>query len=372
MAVDKKGRTLPKGIQQRYSEYEGRFMHHGTRYMVHGRTIGETQKAMTDLKYKLEHGLYIEKNKITLESWFNTWINEYKANSVKMGTIANYNQYFKTMIQPRIGNVLLEDVRGEHIQKLYNDLTKEGYAASSIKCASAVLSGCLKQAVKNGLIERNPAKLAEIPKQVKKRERIAMTKEQQKLFMEYARESYLYNFFAVMLRTGMRCGEIRGLKFSDIDKKKGVIKVQRTLRHINGKGYIEDTPKTKTSLRDIPLTDDTLKYLEAQKKLLGFRVERMDRYIFCTERGKPLCPERVQLEIDRIVKKIRADGNEFPHITSHVFRHTFATRAIEAGMQPQVLKTILGHSTLSMTMDLYSHVMPETRSMEMEKLVGAF
>ena len=101
-------------------------------------------------------------------------------------------------------------------------------------------------------------------------------------------------------------------------------------------------------------------------------MERIDRYLFCTEKGEPLGRQRVQYEIDRITKQITAAGHDFPRITAHVFRHTFATRAIEAGMQPQVLKTILGHSSLAMTMDLYSHVLPDTKADEMEKIANVF
>ena len=133
-----------------------------------------------------------------------------------------------------------------------------------------------------------------------------------------------------------------------------------------------DTPKSPTSRRDIPLTKDLAMHLDAQRNYWGFKVEKMDRFLFCNEKGEPLSRERVQSEINRIIKRIRSDGHEFPHITPHVFRHTFATRAIEAGMQPQVLKSILGHSNLAMTMDLYSHVMPETRTEEMEKIADVF
>ena len=80
----------------------------------------------------------------------------------------------------------------------------------------------------------------------------------------------------------------------------------------------------------------------------------------------------MQAEIERVIRRIRAEGHEFERITPHIFRHTFATRAIEAGMQPQVLKTILGHSSLAMTMDLYSHVLPDTKAAEMEKIAGVF
>lgn len=372
MAVDKRGRKLPKGIRQRSDSFEGRFCYQYKEYVVHGRTITETQKAMNDLKYKLEHGIFVETQKVTLAEWYRTWMEQYKKNQVKIGTYTNYDKYFECAIKDRLGDKRITDIRGEHIQKLYNDLNKEGYALSSIKIIAAVLNGCMNQALRNGLIERNPVKLAELPRQKEKEERIAMTKEQQALFMEYSKQSYLYNLFAVMLRTGMRSGEIRGLKYTDIDKQKNVIHVQRTLKYIEGIGYIEDTPKTKTSKRDIPLTSDILEFLEAQRNYWGFKVTKIDGYLFCTENGDPLGRERLQGEIDRTIKRIRAAGHDFPRITPHVFRHTFATRAIEAGMPPQVLKTILGHSSLAMTMDLYSHVLPDTKANEMEKIANVF
>lgn len=372
MAVDKRGRKLPKGIRQRSDSFEGRFCYQYKEYVVHGRTITETQKAMNDLKYKLEHGIFVETQKVTLAEWYRTWMEQYKKNQVKIGTYTNYDKYFKCAIKDRLGDKRITDIRGEHIQKLYNDLNKEGYALSSIKIIAAVLNGCMNQALRNGLIERNPVKLAELPRQKEKEERIAMTKEQQALFMEYSKQSYLYNLFAVMLRTGMRSGEIRGLKYTDIDKQKNVIHVQRTLKYIEGIGYIEDTPKTKTSKRDIPLTSDILEFLEAQRNYWGFKVTKIDGYLFCTENGDPLGRERLQGEIDRTIKRIRAAGHDFPRITPHIFRHTFATRAIEAGMPPQVLKTILGHSSLAMTMDLYSHVLPDTKANEMEKIANVF
>lgn len=373
MAVDKRGRKLPKGIQQRYEGFEGRFMYQGKRYLVHGKTVTETQKIMTELKYKLEHGLYVSTKKITLDEWYTTWLEEYKKNRVKIGTYNSYNKYYRSTIMNRLGGKSIGDIRGEHIQKLYNDLVKEGYAVSSIKIISAILHGCFEQAYRNGLIERNPVKLAVMPRETKKREkRKAMTKEQQEQFMEYAKDSYLYHFFAVMLRTGMRRGEMQGLKYTDIDKKQGVIHVRRTLKYIEGTGYYEDAPKTKTSTRDIPLTADMLEHIEAQRNYWGFKVVKMDQYLFCNENGEPISRERIQGEIDRTIKRIHEAAHDFPRITSHVFRHTFATRAIEAGMPPQVLKTILGHSSLAMTMDLYSHVLPDVKAEEMTKIANTF
>lgn len=138
MAVDKRRRKLPKGIQQRYDEFEGRFMYQGKRYLVHGKTVTETQKTMTELKYKLEHGLYVTKEKITLDEWYKTWLEEYKKNRVKIGTYTSYEKYYRSVIKERLGNKNSNDIRGEHIQKLYNELVQEEYALSSIKVVSSV------------------------------------------------------------------------------------------------------------------------------------------------------------------------------------------------------------------------------------------
>ena len=373
MAKDLNGKKLPQGIRQRDNgRYEGRIKHEYKSYSVYADTITDTKRLMRELRYKLEHGLFVESNRITLNGWFKTWLIEYKQNQVKLGTYIAYERYYNSIVKKRLGNKNIADIRGQHIQQFYNELVKAGYALSSIKIVAAVLSGCFKQALKNGMIERDPIKLAELPRQKGKSTRKVMTKEQQDLFMEYAKKSYLYNFFAVMLRTGLRGGELRGLRYSDIDKNKRVIRIQRTLKYEAGHGYFEDTPKTRTSTRDIPLTAALEELLDTQRNYWGFKVVKMKQYLFCTEKGLPLGRERVQGEIDRTIKRIQAAGYEFNHITPHVFRHTFATRAIEAGMQPQVLKTILGHSSLAMTMDLYSHVLPDTKAEEMEKIAGAF
>ena len=144
------------------------------------------------------------------------------------------------------------------------------------------------------------------------------------------------------------------------------------MKYINGEGYVADAPKTKTSFRDIPLTQDLIGLLDNQKNYWNFKVEKIDRYLFCNVDGDPLDSQAVQVEINRIINRIRAAGNEFERITPHVFRHTFATRALEAGMEPQILKAILGHSSIAMTMDLYSHVLPDSKAEEMKKIVSVF
>ena len=373
---------MAAGIRKKSeNSYEIRVKHDNKTYYAYARTLKEAEKKRVDLKYKLVHGTYVKPSSYTYGEWFEQWMKNYKKNTVKAGTYDTYLTYYDMCIKDVFGSVKLDKIKGVDIQRFYNNLLEKDYKISTLKVVKAILNNSLKQALKDGIIERNPVDATELPRaRVKTRQVITpgeqkqktMTKEQQALFMKYAEDSYLYNYFAVSLRTGMRSGEMRGLKYIDIDKKNGVIHVCRTLKFIDKQGYFEDTPKTKNSLRDIPLTPDLISLLESQKNFWGFKVEKIDRYLFCNENGEPLNRNRVQYEIDRISNLIRAAGYEFPRITSHVFRHTFATRAIEAGMPPQVLKTILGHSSLAMTMDLYSHVLPNTKAEEMQKIASIF
>lgn len=367
-------KKLPKGIRKNGNRYQGRIMFQGKNYSVTGATITETKKAMTDLKYRLEHGLFVEREKVTLDAWFQTWIKEYKQNDLKAGTLIAYQNYYNYYIKESLGKMSISTIRGEHIQKLYNKLLDDDMALSSLKIISAVMNGCFQRALKNGLIERNPVKLAELPRKKQKTERRVLTLKEQELFFQYSKESYLNNLFALMVRTGMRSGEARGLKFSDVDNRNNVIHIRRTLKYETGKGFFEDTPKTSTSMRDIPLTPEITAIIDSQRKITReySNVVNIDEYVFHLPEGTPISRERVQSEIDRIVKKVNEAGCHMERFTSHCFRHTFATRAIEAGMQPQTLKTILGHSSLSMTMDLYSHVLPNTKAEEMQKVASIF
>lgn len=374
MAKDLKGKELPTGVRQRKNgKYEGRVQYENERYSVYADSLPELKTKMTELRYRLEHGSFVAKNRMTVKEWFATWIEDYKKNQVKVGTITAYTNYYKFYVDKYIGKKKMIDIRGEHIQRIYNGMLKEGRTVSTIKIISAVLSGCFKQAVKNGIIERNPVILATIPRQIETKARRVFSVQEQEIFMQYAEESYLYNLFALAIRTGMRSGEIRGLKFSDIDKKNGVIHIVRTLKYEGGnQGFFEDTPKTKTSKRDIPLTQDMISIIEDQSKKNSQGIIFINGYIFQLKDGRPISRERLQAEINRILKKMNDAGVEFEYFTPHCFRHTFATRAIENGMKPQTLKAILGHSTLAMTMDLYSHVLPTTKAEEMELIANAF
>jgi len=382
MAFDLSGKRLPEGITQRADgRYMGRFRHGGDRYTVYDNDLREVKKKYANLKYEVEHGLFAKQDNITVSGWFDIWMKEYKEPTVKQGTVGVYRDNFRSYIEKPLGRKKLKDIRPEHIQRIYNNLNRKGYSRNTIELVSVVLSGMYKQALKNKVIIENPVPLATLPKISEHKEPRVMTVEEQRIFLECAKDSYLNDLFILALATGMRSGELRGLQWQDVDFKDKTIHIKNTLVYVN-KDYLLDTPKTPTSRRDIPLIDNAVAVLKRQKlkqsenrMLLGDKwknKEGLENLVFTTMTGYPINRDMLKQELNRVVAEIQKEHKEFKHITPHTFRHTFATRCIENGMPPQVLKTILGHSKLSMTMDLYSHVLPNTKATEIQKIANLF
>lgn len=384
MAVDKNGKSLPKGITYRADgRYMARLEYQGEKYTLYDRDLKALKKKISDLKYEVEHGLYAKEDNITISSWFRVWMKEYKENSIKAGTIQTYNQIFNNMIEPVLGKKKLKDIRPEMIQKLINDLYNAGYCKARVNIPYILLLGMYRQAMKNGLVMSNPVEYITFPKFKDKKEKRVLSVVEQKLFLEQSQESIYYDFYMIALCTGMRCGEILGLQWNDIDIKNKPIKVRGTLIYMrDGKGRYKDTPKTSCSSRDIPMLDKAEEILKARRKqqledkiLLGDKwvsEPGLDNMVFTLQNGSVMWDTGVRKDITKIINRIRQEGRDFENITPHTFRHTFATRGLENGIQPKVMQTILGHSSLAMTMDLYSHVLPNTKAEEMQKLANMF
>lgn len=308
------------------------------------------------------------KKSITLNEWYDRWLEFYKKNQIKAGTLESYRQLKSSFIKNGIGEKVLDEITSDDIQLLYNNMYEKGYSTVSIKIVASILGCVLKKAVNTGHIAINPADNAILPKNRDPKKRIALTQEQQNIFMEYAKTSPLFTLYSVLLRTGMRNGEIRGLKWSDIDFDEKLIHIRRTMRTLVGNAMFEDDPKTKTSKRDIPMNSVLENLLKSQIK---GKICPSD-FVFTVKKNHPVTKDILGYDLKSIIVRIQKDYPDFPYFSPHSLRHTFATRAIEAGMSPQVLKTIMGHSSLSMTMDLYCHIMPETKMKEMELISSAF
>lgn len=385
MAQDTSGKELPKGIRQRKDgRYEGRFTYQGEAFTFYNKNLRELIKEMQDKKYEVEHGLYAKRQKVTVDSWFQTWMEEYKKNSVKYGTYKTYMEEYELHIRKQLGKKRLSDIRSEHIQRLLNGMTDK-YSRSTVSLVKIILNSMFKQACKNRLILSNPVENTTMPKEKKMKKIRVFTVEEQKLFLEHAQGSIYYGLYIVALGTGMRSGELRALQWNDIDFEKKKISVNGTLKYIAKGGkekYRIDTPKTESSRREIPMLDNVYLILKRhkieqmkQKVLLGelWRPQTgFESLVFTGAFGTCITDTALYQDMKKIVGEIRKEGYEFENATPHVLRHTFATRGLENGIPPKVMQELLGHTSITMTLDIYSHVLPDTKAEEMKKLASMF
>ena len=336
---------------------------------------------MSDTKYEVEHGLYAKETNVTVDSWYKVWIEEYKPLSVKKGTIIIYDNAYNNYMKKELGKKKLKDVRPEHIQKLYNELSKT-LSRNTIQTVSQILNGMYKQAIDNGRVLKNPAANVKKPKAEERADKVILSEEQQSIFLDAAKDHYLYTMIKLALFTGMRSGELRSLQWEDIDFENSIVKVRHTLKYTVNTSFFFDSPKTKTSKRDIPMLSGVKQLLKSHKKqqaeqrmLLGEKwrpMEGFEHLVFASRFGRPIQNTTFNSELKQICQSLQSENDNFPVISPHSLRHTFATRGLENGIKPKVMQTILGHSTLSMTMDLYAHVLPNAKAEELEKLANLF
>ena len=246
MSTDSKEKKLPKGIRRRKSGlYEARFTYKGELYTLYNTNLKLLQSEIAEKRYEVEHGLYAKESNVTVDSWFYTWMEEYKKNSVKYGTYKVYLDEYKSHIKEPFGRKHLKDIRGEHIQKLFNDMARR-YSSTTINLVKVILSGMYTQAVRNGMVLRNPVKNTSVKKEKKKKKIRVMSIEEQNLFMRYSKNSQFYDLYMVALGTGMRNGELRALQWADIDFDNKIIHVNGTLKYIAKAKvkYMIDEPKS--------------------------------------------------------------------------------------------------------------------------------
>ena len=247
-------------------------------------------------------------------------------------------------------------------------MAEEGYKTSTIYQTRIALFNMLEFAKENEVILSNPCKKSvksDMGKPSQKKE--ALTIDIQKKFIEYAKGQSYENQFRFILQTGLRTGELVGLKWEDIDFSKKAIRIQRSMeyRYSVGEWRIGE-PKSKAGYRTIPLTDETIRILTEQKeknKNIKKIQEEWYEFIFLSRKGEPVKNSAYDTALFKICDKAKI--NRF---SMHVLRHTFATRCIEGGMMPKTLQKILGHSNIGITMNLYVHITEDEKQKEIDKV----
>lgn len=383
MAKDKNGKQLPPGITLRSDgRYMGRVQVDGERVTLYNSNLRELINQMEETKYQMKHGFFCRSKDVRVNEWFNTWITEYKSIQCKSQTIRLYQNTYKRYIQKPIGNKKVTDIKPAALQKIINGLYKDGYSRTTITAVQSIVKGMFDQAVKNNIIINDPAKNLTLPRFRKKtqNDRRVMSKEETEVFLKYAAGSAYYDYYRLALCTGLRINEAFALQWDEIDWKRKMISIKGTLVYESGQGVRKDSTKSLAGVREIPMIEESEQLLRSLRKkraetrlLLGDKWKEragLENLVLFNAFGSSFCDTNVRKDINRIVKKINDDGIEFDHITPHTFRHTFATRGLEAGIPLKVMQTILGHNSLAMTADLYSHVLPDTKAEEMQKLQG--
>lgn len=381
MGKDLKGKELGIGLSQRKDGvYQARYTDRwGKRKTIYGNDIRLLRKQLAEEITDNERFSNVKED-ITLDYWFGRWMEVYKNKSVRPNTKREYTHIYQKNISPYLGDRNISTLIKSDIQLLIDTASDNGYAYERQNKIKVILRDMLQRAVEDQLVINNPVSGIKLraDKEIKAQ---ALSEEEQSIFFDYCRNTFYENLFNVAVNTGLRPGELFALQLSDIDLEKGYIEVNKTLVY---QKYLTDSkkefhiepPKTKQSYRKVPINSICMSYIERQfelKKIISSkRPKQQNNYLFVTKFNTPLNSQIYSDAIRAVIKQInlvRPFDEQFPVFSGHTFRHTFATRCFENGVDAKVVQSYLGHASLKMTMDLYTHVTEEKSSNDIEKIV---
>ena len=390
MGKNLKGKEIGKGICQRKDGlYVARFVNrYGNRTTKCFPTIPEAKNWLSEAKYADDHEEVFVPSEMTVDDWFNFWI-ENIVGDLAPNTRRNYRERYNRNMKAILGRLKLSDVKPMHCKAVLTRMDKD-YAGSTIRQAYIAMGTMFRSALMNGMIAKHPMDGVRYTKPVRAVSDIKfLTIEEQEKFLEVAKRSHNYFQYALMLETGLRTGEMIGLTWDAIDWKKRTLTVNKTLEYRHKQGYWRaGPPKTQQSYRTIPLTSKAYAILEMVAATVGERkesetlsqtLEYIDRrtgqtstlvmrdLVFINFRtGEPAKNSSYDTHLYKL-----CDEAGIKRFSMHVLRHTYATRAIERGVQPKVLQKLLGHASIQTTMDRYVHVTDESLSIAIKQFEGS-
>lgn len=310
-----------------------------------------------EIESAISTGSFSEPSKQSVADFLNWWLDATAAQRLRDRTLASYRKLIHTYVNPSLGDRKLSNLRLPEIDKMYSQMRSRGLSPRTIRYTHSVLRSALNHAVRSRLISYNPTDHATLPRQERK-EMHCFSAAEAVRFLAGARQDRWYALWELLTLSGLRPGEALGLKWSDMTGNN--IAVQRSLVS-GGESWTAAEPKTRRSRRTLPLADSTLRALQAHRRTqvedrLKAGAEYIDNdFIFANALGAPLDMRNLT---QRHFKKIVRTA-ELPMIRFYDLRHTAATLMLSAGVNPKVASERLGHSTIVLTMDTYSHVLPD-------------
>ena len=385
MGKDLKGKELGKGISQRKNGiYCARYVDkYGVRQSIYDKDLREVNRKLKIMIGRNAEGKVVKECTLTLDQWYQVWIHTYKEGMIRENTKLRYDTLYNKHIKPFLGKKVLNRISKIQCVQLLKDIKEKGLGWETQNSARIMMTDLFNRALEDDFVLKNPMKGVRLPSNKPEEERKILSIEEQKLFYEASAGTWYDNAFIVAVNTGLRPGELFALTWEDIDLEKKEININKTMVYQKfdgdeGKIFHVGEPKTKSSIRTVPINnmcEKALKKQYIQKKIVADKyrdkeVKYSDR-LFVTKFNTPINSQIFNEAIERIIKELNLMQSNLEQIEKfggHTFRHTFATRCIESGIQPKTLQKYLGHATLQMTMDLYVHTTDEHKHEEMKKL----
>ncbi len=323
------------------------------------------QQRMHELLHTLEQGAYIKPTRLTVAQFLEEWLRDYVRTNTAPRTAERYQEIVRIHLIPALGSFPVLVLQPHHIQKYYGSALesgrrdgKGGLSAQTVHHHRRVLYEALKYGVKHGILVRNVAEAVDAPRPEHKELGILAASDVQ-LILDACKETPYYVLFFTLAYTGLRRSELLGLRWEDVDLQKSTLSVVRSLHQLRGGKYIFSEPKTKRSRRQIALSPSLAIVLwehrlkqEHARKLLGRPLESTD-LAFSHPDGRPIRPDSVTRAFPEIAKSVGLRD-----VRLHDLRHAHATILLQQGVNPKIVQERLGHSSVSTTLDIYSHVLP--------------
>ena len=328
-------------------------------------TKKDTEKRLRELLCQLDNGTFIKPGKTTLAEYLERWLKEYVWPNLAPRTAEGYQYIVRNHLIPSLGKIPLTQLKPEHLQRLYSEKLSAGrfdgnggLSKRSVRYIHVTLHKALKSAAKQGIIGRNPADAAESPRP-QRREIQTMNESDIHIFLEFAKSTPYHALFYLALFTGMRRSELLALHWCDIDLLLCQLSVTRTIHQLHNGNIVFSPTKTDKSQRSIALSPSTAiilrEHREQQKnfrQMLGLTLTK-DDLIFCQADGKPLLPDSITHAWMKLARRTGLKG-----IRLHDARHTHASLMLKQGVHPKIVQERLGHASIQITLDTYSHVAP--------------